>query len=51
MYIMVDISKTRINSTMVPNFVMKVDHTVQPRPHKIWATLVEFQMSNRSSKF
>ena len=26
-YIMVDISKIRIDLTVVPNFVMKVDHT------------------------
>ena len=36
---------------MVPNFVTKVDHTLQLRPHKIWVTWVEFRMSNGSSEF
>ena len=36
---------------MVPNFVMKVDHTLQLRPRKIWAKYVEFQTTNGSLKF
>ena len=35
--IMADISKIRIKNSMVPNFVMKLDHTLQLTPHKIWA--------------
>ena len=40
--LMSDISKIRINNLMVPNFVIKIDHTLL---HK------EFQTSNCSSKF
>ena len=45
------ISNIRIKNTLVPNFVVKVDHTLQPRQHKIPATWVEFGTSNLSSKF
>ena len=48
---MAEIFRIRMNNSMVPNFVMKVDHTLQPRPHNIWATKVEFGTSNGSSKF
>ena len=29
------ISKIKINSSMVPNFVMKVDHILKLRPHRL----------------
>ena len=35
------ISKIRINNSVVPDFVMKVDHTLYLRAHKIWATQAE----------
>ena len=45
------ISKIRINNSVVPDFVMKVDHTLYLRAHKIWATQAESRKSNGSSKF
>ena len=41
-YIMAGIFRIRIKNLVVLNFVMKVDHTLQLRLHKIWATYVEF---------
>ena len=50
-FIMADIyiCKIRINNSVVPNFLMEVDHTLYLRPYKIWATWVEFRTSNGSS--
>ena len=47
---MADIYKIGINNSMVANFLMKVDHTLCLRPHKIWATSDEFRTDNISSK-
>ena len=51
-YIMADISKMRLNNSMVPNFVMKVDYnlSMQLRTHKIWATRVDFQIKLQQFK-